>query len=456
MSMLLGRLQNRSLSHYPTNARRIWYLSLIVIATIVIYYELYTLTAVAPLVQAHFHLSLSVYAFSLVAANILSAFAALLGGFSDRFGRANMLVFGLLIASVCTLAMALSTSLWLFLLLYWGLGFLDGLLVTLTVALVRDFSPRLGRAAAMGFWTVGPIGGLFLANLMTGLTLPLFHSWQSQYVVAGSVGLVIFLTCLLGLRELSVGLRSQVMTSLQDSALVESRASQIEAELAPRHSWRQMVRPRLVISALGINFFLLLYLAARSFFVIFMSTSLKIPLAQANGILSILWIALVIFAIVVGFLSDATRVRKPYMLVGNIGLIIVTLIFISRIGQPTSAALLTVLLALMGICIALAYVPWYAAYTETVEDINPALVATGLGVEIFIGRWIGIITTLILPFVVGGGHGWETWLWVCLIGQVLFLPTILLVSGYWNPMHARRIARARAQAEIAAAQPNVG
>jgi sugar phosphate permease len=81
------------------------------------------LVAVAPLVQAHFHLSLSYYAFSLVLANILSAFSALLGSFSDRIGRANLLVFGLLFTGVCALAMALTASLWLFFSCTGGLAF---------------------------------------------------------------------------------------------------------------------------------------------------------------------------------------------------------------------------------------------------------------------------------------------------------------------------------------------
>ena len=59
MNTLLGGLLDRSLEHYPANARRIWYLALTVIATITLYYESLTLGSVAPLVQVHFPLSLS-------------------------------------------------------------------------------------------------------------------------------------------------------------------------------------------------------------------------------------------------------------------------------------------------------------------------------------------------------------------------------------------------------------
>jgi MFS family permease len=456
MNRLLRGRWDRSLDHYPANAQRIWYLALAVIATITLYYESYTLASVVPLVQAEFHLSLAHYVYSLILANILGALAALLASLADRIGRGTLIVYGLQVTGVCTLAMSVATSLWLFLLLYWVLGFIEGIILTVTPALMRDFSPRLGRGVAMGFWTVGPVGGSVLATLVASLTLPVYHGWQSQYVIAGGVGLVIFLVCLVGLRELSPGLRDQIMNSLREKALVEERASTINVAAAVNHPWRQMLRPRLMISALGISLFLLLYRTAASFFVIYLSTSFKFPLAQANGMVSIFWAFIVLAAIVVGFLSDATLVRKPYMLIGTMALIIVTLLFNSRIGQPTSAALMSVLLALMGISLSIVYVPWLTAYTETVEDINPALVATGIAVGIFIVRWVAVLVILALPIIVGNGQGWGTWWWVCVAGQVVFLPTIVSASGHWSPTRSRAAARAREQAEKVEVQANAG
>jgi len=143
------------------------------------------------------------------------------------------------------------------------------------------------------------------------------------------------------------------------------------------------------------------------------------------------------------------------MVPGSVALIVVTLLFIGRIGQPPDATIMTILLVLIGICLSVAYVPWMAAYTETVEDINPALVATGLAVWGFILRWVVVISTLALPIVVGNGSGWGTWWWVCIVGQVIFLPTIFATSGLWNPVRARAIARGQAH-ESPDVQPHVG
>jgi MFS family permease len=453
MDTFLKGLWNRGLDHYPSNGPRIWYLALAVVATITLYYESYTLASVAPLVQASFHLSLANYVYALVLGNVLGAITALAGSLSDRVGRGNLIVYGLLVTAICTLAISVANSLWPFLILYWVLGFVEGIILTVTPAMVRDFSPRLGRGAAMGFWTIGPVGGSVLATFVASQTLPLYHNaWGSQYVISGIVGLVIFVICLVSLRELSPGLRDQIMNSMKEKALIEARARDIDVESALKHPWRQMLRPRVIFSSLGISLFLLIYFAAVGFFVIYLNGIFKFSVAEANGMVSIFWAVNVLSAIAIGFVSDAAMVRKPFMVIGTIALIIVSILFLSRIGQPTSAALMTVLLVLIGICLSISYVTWMAGYTETIEDINPALVATGLSVWGFILRWIVVISTLALPIVVGVGQGWGTWWWVCIAGQVLFLPTIITAAGHWNPARARAEAHAREAAEAAEAE----
>jgi MFS family permease len=431
---------HRSLERYPSNGQRIWFLALAVIATIMLYYESYVLPSVALLVERSFSLTISNYALIVLAANLVGALAALFGSLSDRIGRSNLIVYGLLVTGLGTLGVAFVGSLGTFLALIIILGLIEGIILVVTPALVRDFSPRLGRALAMGFWTVGPVGGSVLATTVASRTLPVYGSWQSQYIIAGIVGLVIFVLCFLFLRELSPGLRDQVMNSLREKELVEHRAGEIDVERAIEHPWRQMLHPRLVISALGISLFLLMYYAAVSFFPIYLSSIFKFTPAQANGLVSVFWLVNVAAAILIGFISDRTLVRKPYMLLGGLATIVVTLLFISRIGVPTSGALMTVFLSLFGITLAVGYVTWMAAYTETIEDINPALVGTGLAVEGFILRSIVVLSTLGFSFVVRkqlDGQQWATWWWICLAGAVVFIPTIFTVSGYWLSARAR-------------------
>lgn len=447
MSSLQRSIWHRSLEEYPTGGSRVWYLALAVIATIVLYYELYVLASVAPLVQSVFHLSLTNYVYMLVLANLLGAVTAIFGSLSDRIGRSNLIVYGLLVTGLVTLAMAFASTLPVFFTLYTLLGFVEGIILVVTPALVRDFSPRLGRAAAMGFWTVGPVGGSVLATLVASMTLGANqNNWQSQYVIAGIVGIVIFVICFFGLRELSPGLRDQVMTSLREKVLVEARAHNIDVAAALAHPWRQMLTPRVIISSVGISVFLLIYFAAVGFFPLYLSTVFPFSLAQANGLVGIFWSVNVVAAIAIGLISDRTIVRKPYMLGGAIATMIVTLLFMSRMGQPTSATLMAIFLSLFGITIATAYVTWMASFTETLESINPALVATGLAVEAAILRFFVVVSTLGLPLVVGNGQGWGTWWWICIAGMMVFIPTIFTATGYWNIARARREIQAREDA----------
>jgi MFS family permease len=218
-----------------------------------LYYESYVLPSVAPLVLRSFNLSIANYDIILLLSNLVGAISAIFGSLSDRFGRGNLIVYGLLVTGLGTLIVSFTDSLGAFLALIIVLGFIEGIILVVTPALVRDFSPRFGRAFAMGFWTIGPVGGTVLATVMARKTLPTYNNvWQSQYVIAGIVGMVIFLVCFLFLRELAPSIRDQVMNTLKEKDAVEHRAAEIDTEKALEHPWRQMLNPRLVISSVGL------------------------------------------------------------------------------------------------------------------------------------------------------------------------------------------------------------
>jgi MFS family permease len=439
---------HRYLEHYPSNGWRIWYLALAVIATIMLYYEAYILPSVSTLILKTFQISLSQYILTLVASNILGAISTFFGSLSDRIGRSNLIVYGLLVTGIGTALVSLAHAYWLFLLFIFVVGFVEGVILVATPALVRDFSPRFGRAVAMGFWTVGPVGGSFLATTMASRTLPIYGTWESQYIIGGVIGLVVFLLCFLFLRELSPGLRDQIMNSLQEKEMVEQRASSIDVTGALQHPWRQMIKPRLLISSFGVSVFLLMYYAAVGYFPLYLNSVFGFTLAEANGLVSIFWAINVLAAVLFGFFSDRLHVRKPFMFLGGVATVIVTILFISRIGVPTSGALMAVFLSLFGITLAVGYVTWMALFTENLEEINPALIATGLSVQGAVLRLIVVLSTLGFAAVVTNplnGSQWATWWWVCAAGAAVFLPTIFAISGSWRPMSA-----ADAAARIAA------
>ena len=144
-----------------------------VLATITLYYELYVGGSVPTLLLTNFHMTFTFYVITLAFGNLIGAFGSLFAGLTDRLGRANLVVFGLLLTGVfrCSSSRPRPTS---------GrsasrgfvVGFIEGVCLVATPALIRDFSPQVGRATAMGFWTSGPVLGSLIVAVVGSATIP--------------------------------------------------------------------------------------------------------------------------------------------------------------------------------------------------------------------------------------------------------------------------------------------
>lgn len=544
-------LWRRQLEHYPGTARRMTCLAIAVLATIVLYYELYVPGAVSPAIMAHFGMSFSTYVYITAVGNLIGAFASLVAGLADRWGRANLVVYGLAVTALLVLfGLPNAPNGAVFAVLFVVVAFVEGIILVATPALVRDFSPQLGRASAMGFWTLGPVVGSLVLAEVSSHTVNSLPAWQSQFVICGIVGLVMFVVALFGLKELSPRLRDQLMVSMRDRALVEARARGIDAEEGLKHPWRQMLHVDIIGSAFAIAVFLIIYYTAVGFFTIYFTTIFGFSLADANGLGNWFWSFDALALILVGIASDALRVRKPFMVVGGIGAIVMTIVFASRTSYPHTGYYTFVwIISLLAVFMGIAYAPWMASFTETVERRNPALTATGLAVWGWIVRIVVALSVAVLPFVVNSmsplvEHGtqvaelsakyapqlqtlaavdpatqaalsanpadpvagvravgeiataekitpaeatarlravatvppadlaylkengqtvvdaaaatpgqWRTWWWVCIGGELVFLPLILVMAGRWSPRRAKEDVdrhEAEVQRELAA------
>jgi hypothetical protein len=335
------------------------------------------------------------------------------------------------------------------------------------------------------------------------------------------------------------------MVSIKDRALVEARARGLDIEESLRRPWRQMLKLDIIGSAFAISVFLILYYTAVGFFTVYFTTLHGFSLSKANSIGDWFWGFDAGALILVGVISDRLRVRKPFMVIGAIGAIVMTIVFLN-LGASTSYSTFVVVISINAVFLAIAYAPWMASFTETVEARNPALIATGLAVWGWIIRATIAISVAILPLVVGSmtplvtygpqaqaiqaqypqqvqtlgvvkpqvlailqkdpsgspayntavgqavteisgafkissgdavnrllavtkvpkadqtflaEHGesvvtasaaapgqWKNWWWVCVGGEVVFIPFILLMVGRWRPRKAREDAEAHALA----------
>ena len=207
-------LGKRQLHHYPNTWPRLGYLAIVVLTTIMLYYLYYVEGAVTPLLLPYYHMSFAFFLYLLVVSNAIGAFSAFIGGLSDKIGRANLTIYGtLVVALVQLLAIPHIHDKWGFAAAYCVIGFVEGVILVSTPALMRDFSPQMGRGVAMGFWALGPTMGALCASLVATHTLDHLKPFQDQFIISGLVCLGVVIIAFLFLRELSPQLRDQLMVS---------------------------------------------------------------------------------------------------------------------------------------------------------------------------------------------------------------------------------------------------
>jgi ACS family D-galactonate transporter-like MFS transporter len=401
------RVRRTELDRFPGGPRRFACLGIVVLATVVLYYQFYLAGAVAAGTNGHngilvdYHMSFTYYINVAVVGYLLGAMASFVTGAADRYGRVNIITVGLLIVGLlCLVGVPLAHTKVAFAIVFTLIGVVEGVILVATPALIRDFSPQLGRASAMGFWTLGPVLGSLVVSIQissTSITTP----WHDQYAAAGIVGIVVAALSGMFLRELTPELRDQLMVSARDRALIEARAAGIDVEASLRQPFRQMLKPDIVLSAFAISVFLIIYYIAVGFFPTYFQTVFGFSQSKANSLGNYVWAFDAGTLLLIGFLSDKIRVRKPFMVVGALGAIVMTIIFATRATHPTTSyTSFVVILSLLALFLGVAYAPWMASFTETVEKRNPALVATGLSVWGLVIRLVIAVVVFILPHVV--------------------------------------------------------
>ena len=400
-------LLHRQLDTYPATAPRVMYLAITVLATVTLYYELYVGGSVSTLQFPALDMSFTFYVTIVAISNAIGAIGSIVAGLADRTGRANLVVYGLLFTGVYTLVVIpASTTKWLFALGTFVVGLVEGACLVATPALIRDFSPQVGRATAMGFWTAGPVLGSLVVSAVGSHTIPTVVAngfWTHEYRICGVVGLVVFVIAWLGLRELSPALRDQLMVTMRDRLLIEARARGLSDEdisAAMRHPFRQLLKTDVVVSAFAISVMLLIYYTAVGFSLIYLTTVFGFSVKNANGLGNWNWGFNVIGVILIGVVSDRFHVRKPFMVIGGVGGAVMVVVYLLQAGHHPGYYTLAIMLAILAFCLGVAYTPWMASFTETVEARNPALTATGLAIWGLIIRAVVCVSALLTPVVI--------------------------------------------------------
>lgn len=122
---------------------------------------------------------------------------------------------------------------------------------------------------------------------------------------------------------------------------------------------------------------------------------------RANALGNWIWASQAGALVVIGFLSDRLKVRKPVMVIGMLGSVATASLFAVHAMQADTGYYAFVwILSLLSVFLGFTFAPWPAAFTETVEARSPALAATGLAIWGWILRLVVAGSLFILPYVV--------------------------------------------------------
>lgn len=420
------RLYARELDEYPTGLRRIWILAMVVLAILIGSYEA-EISPVVPLLLKDLHMTLATYGSLSAIAVVVGAVVSIVGGRAvDHYGRVRLLTPFLLATGFLCFATTLAHTAVQLLIARIVLGIVDGIALAGTAPLIRDFTPRMGRAQGFGFWTWGPVGANYLVAAIAGLTLPIFHdSWRSQFIIMGCISLVFSVVIVFNIRDLSPELRDRIRQT-------EHREIKIADVDGPSRVRALLARPSMWAHTIGISLWLVLYLTLLLYGPTMLTQAFRMDAATAASIMSYFWILNLATLIIIGRISDKLQLRKPLSVIGTVAAAIIAFYLWHLVAVGTASHLqLGITGALLGGALGIAYCPWMANFSEDAENIDPRLQGTAWGMYGFMSKAVAVIVLLILPQIVAAG-GWSTWLVVANICMLLFIPSTLFFYGPWR------------------------
>ena len=421
----------RTLDEYPRGEYRWLLLLLTVLASILASYE-FQLAPLLPLLLPYIHMSTIAYGLFITFAVGVGAISAFFGGpLADRYGRVALIDACLGAVIVLVFLNLFIYDIKSFVIVRTLMSIAGGLMAGAGAALVRDMSPRLSRALAFGLLTIGPVGANYLANAIAGATLPIYHTWQSQIWITGFLGIAMYVPILFLLKDLSSQLRVQIFRSEVAAMEAEGRApAASEMPSSTRDAFGRLLRhSEIWLLVLGVAANLTLYFTIQPFGPLMFTQAFHYTPAEAARMNSYFWLANLAALVLTGLISDRLQLRKPIAIVGGCLSCGLMLWWIPTFGHTLPQTTLAIVASTLGCFLAIGYVPWAAQFSEALEDVSPALQATGWAFFGFIARgWVAISAPLALH--VAAKYGWGAWIKVSLVGMALYVLAMLLTRPH--------------------------
>ena len=191
---------------YPPRAHAWYAVGLFYVAVVLSYVDRQIMSYLVAPIRAHF--AITDFRFSLLHgfAFVLfySTFALPIARLTDRYNRRVIVVAGITLWSLMTMACGLANSYTELFLARLGVGIGEAVLTPAAISIIADSFPPDRRALPGAFYTSGVHGGSALANIAGGLVVgytmagglagvPLLGAlsgWQAVFVIVGAPGLL--------------------------------------------------------------------------------------------------------------------------------------------------------------------------------------------------------------------------------------------------------------------------
>lgn len=433
----------RELTVYPTGARRRGLLAAVILALFLTAYE-GQLAPILSLMLKDLGFSKVTYGLITAASLLVGAFAGYIGGnLSDRFGRVRLLVPFLFLSGVSVLFMSAARDVQTFTAARIVLALVEGIAVSGTQPLVRDFTPRIGRAQAFAFWSWGPILANVVAAAVAAATLGLFDdNWRSQLIIMGVVSIVGAFVVACTLRDLSPELRRQIRRS--EDEVTETRAPLerlgVRLLLASPVIWLHVLANAALFVLLG---------TLNAYGQTMVEETFGVSVRQASAVLMAFWLANTVTSLVAARISDRTQQRIPFMVGGGVTGVVALTIWVSLMAAgPVPFGYLVLVQLVMGASIGAVYGPWMASFSAAAEEVHPDLQGTAFGLNHFVSRILVLASVALAPKVADFG-GWRPWMMVTLLAMVVYVVLAVLLQR-WGRRRSAAVRLSAAENGVAA------
>ncbi|MGH7878664.1 MAG: MFS transporter, partial [Candidatus Binataceae bacterium] len=348
-------------------------------------------------------------------------------------GRVVVIDVCLVIIVILTFCNLLMTGFWSFVVVRSLMNIVAGLMWGALGGLTRDMSPRVSRGAAFGRLTLGAVACQWLWNFVPAKTLTMFgERWQPQIVIMGVLAIILTIPVLLSLKDLAPALRLTVVGESASEAF-ESGDLPGAAPAGAIDAFAQLLgRWETWPIVLGCVAFLTVAITIQTFGPLMFAQAFQFSRPEAAAMTANFWLLNLVMLVPAGLLSDFLRLRKPLSIVLGGVTLAVLVWWLRNFYPPLSRSQLAWVTLVLGGVSASAFIPWCALYSEYLEDLSPALQATGWSFfQMSYRLWI-VVSGLMLPYVTRV-YGWRVWMELMVVSVVMFMGSLLMLRGYWRP-----------------------